>query len=192
MSYFRAYEDQNVRRDENEGTATYRPEDGLIINNNTQGKTFRLTGHAFESTARHDEIFVFCTSRSASDQHRQQFEAVACVEVLKIRTLCERIKAALPPQATFFGRRVEYYDAAEAGNPRWALPENIATSKLRDYAWQDEYRLVFSVTDALAFENVALRIVRRDVASEAAQAPQKSEHLVATASLRDFCRLHEF
>lgn len=167
LSYFRDYEDKKVRKDQYEGTAIFRPEGGLIVNNLTRGKTFTLPGHAFESTARQDEIFVFCLSRSFTHEIRERFKAVACVEILDARTFFMRVKAALPNQATFpgppgrtrIGRRVEYYRETEGGNPRWALPDVIATSKRECYAWQDEFRLVFSLTDALRFENVALRIV---------------------------------
>src|SRR5271165_6782063 len=36
LAYFRDFEDKDIRRDQNEGTAVYRPEGGLIINNRTQ------------------------------------------------------------------------------------------------------------------------------------------------------------
>jgi hypothetical protein len=42
LSYFRDYEDESVRRDPNEGASIFRPEDGLVINNLTQGTTFML------------------------------------------------------------------------------------------------------------------------------------------------------
>jgi hypothetical protein len=199
LSYFRDYEDKNVRGDQNEGTAIFRPEGGLIINNQTQGKTFTLPRHAFESAANQEEIFVFCASRSLTDELRIKFEAVVCVEILKIRTFCERIEAALPPKATFPGRpgqtrigqRVEYYQETEGGSPRWALPDKIATSKLDSYAWQDEYRLVFCLTDALGFEKADLRLVQ-DHAREAPKPAEHHEYPVRARSLRDICRLHEF
>jgi hypothetical protein len=46
------------------------------------------------------------------------------------------------------GHRVEYYRVSDAADTRWALPDRIALSKLTEYAWQDEFRLVFSLTDA--------------------------------------------
>ena len=51
LSYFRDYEDKKVRGDQNEGTAIFRPEGGLIVHNQTQGKTFTLPRHAVESAA---------------------------------------------------------------------------------------------------------------------------------------------
>jgi hypothetical protein len=97
----------------------------------------------------------------------------------------------LPPIATLRGQRVEYYKETEGGNPRWALPDKIATSKLDSYAWQDEYRLLFCLTDALAFEKVDLRLVQ-DNAGKAPKPPEHREYLVKAPSLRDICRLHEF
>jgi hypothetical protein len=191
LSYFRDYEDKKIRGDQNEGTAIFRPEGGLIVNNKTQGKTFTLPGHSFKSTAKQEEIFVFCASRSLTDELREKFGAVVCVEIMKIKTLCERIKAALPPKSTFRGQRVEYYQETEGNSPRWALPDKIATSKLDCYAWQQEYRLLFCLTDALDFEKVNLHLVQ-DNAREAPKPAEHPKYPVKARSLRDICRLHEF
>jgi len=191
LAYFRDQEDKNVRQDKKEGTAVFRPTGGLLIDNLTQGTTFRLPDSAFESTANQEEIFVFCASRSLTDELRKRFEAVVCVEILKIPKLCERIRRALPADATFRAGRVAYYDQGEGGSPRWALPDQIAMSKLESYRWQDEFRLMFCLTEALGFEKGALRLVKGD----AIQAPESAEHHeypVKTRSLRDICRLHEF
>jgi hypothetical protein len=199
LSYFRDYEDENVRGDEKEGTAVFRPTDGLIINNLTQGRTMTLPNHSFESTASQEEILVYCLSRSLTDELRRRFNAVACVEVLKTRPFFARVEVALPSDAVFpgmpshtrIGHRVEYYDEAEGGNARWALPDVIAISKANRYSWQDEYRLVFSLTDALGFEKVTTRLVRDNVVA----APKPAEHHycdMKARGLRDICRLHEF
>src|SRR6185295_15454582 len=42
-------------------------------------------------------------------------------------------------------------------------PDLIGISKLKAYAWQDEYRLMFSETDALRFETIKGQIVIGDV-----------------------------
>jgi hypothetical protein len=191
LAYFRDYEDESVREDKNEGNSVYRPAGGLLITNHTQAKTFTLPDFAFESTANQEEILVFCVSRSLTDELRKRFKAVACVEVFRIQTLCERIKRALPPHATFRAGRVDYYDPNEAPNPRWALPDQIAMSKFKGYEWQDEFRFVFSLTDALGFEKAALRLVKGD-AREAPKPAEHHSHLLKARSLRDICRLHEF
>jgi hypothetical protein len=76
------------------------------------------------------------------------------------------------------------------GNPRWALPDMIATSKLESYAWQDEFRLVFSL-NAFGFEKVALRLTRGDIQS-VRNHPSTTVFPVSAASLCDSGRLHQF
>jgi hypothetical protein len=191
LSYFRDCEDENVRRDQNEGTAIYCPEEGLIVSNLTQGKQFVLQHHSFESRARQQEIFVFCASTLLSEELRKRFDAIVCVEICRIGAFCDRVKAALPLQAKFFGRRVEYYHQAEGGTPRWALPEVIATSKLENYSWQSEYRFVFSLTDALDFEKVEIQLTPEGN-QKVANLSDHHEYLVKTSDLHDICRLREF
>jgi hypothetical protein len=191
LSYFRDYEDKDVRGDCKEGVSVFRPEGGLIITNHTQGRTFTSPDSAFEAITNQKDIFAFCVSRSLTDELCKTFEAAACVEILKIPTLCERIKRALPGSATFRAGRVEYYDPNDAPNPRWALPDQIALSKFEGYKWQKEFRFLFSFTDALEFEKGTHRLVM----SESKEVPKPYEHheyLVKAQSLRDICRLHEF
>lgn len=77
------------------------------------------------------------------------------------------------------------------GNRRWALPDVIASSKLDSYAWQDEYRLVFSLTDALDFEKVQPRIVQ-GVAKRTASPSEHHDYRLDVGSLRDIAILHKF
>jgi hypothetical protein len=198
LGYFRDYEDREIRRDEHEGTAIYRPPGGLVGTNHTQGTSFVLPGWSFQSSAKWEEILVFCLSRALSKRLCEQFEAVACVEIDDIGAFCRRVEAALPASAVFpgpvghtrIGRRIDYYEESEGGSPRWAVPDLIATSKPRRYAWQREFRLVFSLTDALAFENVSTRLVQEPFI-ETLPATAHQSYLVETQSLRDICRLYE-
>lgn len=199
LAYFRDYEDQEIRGDQNEGSAIYDPVDGLVITNHTQGTTFVLPGYSFESAARQDEIFVFCLSQSLKEEMRQKFGALVCVEIFNIATFCKRVVAALPSNATFpgakgharLGNRVEYYYTRQGGSPLWALPDKIAISKINSYAWQKEFRLAFSLTNAFDFERVDTRLVRHGIQKSA----NPSEHHcypVKAQDLSDICRLHEF
>jgi hypothetical protein len=199
LAYFRDFEDQQVRGDLNEGSAIYRPDGGLVITNHTQGWTRTFLDHAFESSAKQEDIFVFCLSRSFSDEIQKKFAARFSVEVMNIASFCRRVVAALPTNATFpgaightrIGNNVEYYDPTEGGSPLWALPDKIAISKGNAYAWQNEFRLVFSFTDALGFERVDTRLI----SSGNKKVPNPAEHheyAVKAQSLRDICRLHVF
>lgn len=187
-----------VRGDQYEGTTIFRPKDCLLVHYETQGRTFILPHHKFKSAANQKEIFVFCMSRSFTDDLRKEFKAVACVEVLNVGAFCKRIQEAIsnakfPAKAgrARIGNRIEYYSETEGCNPRWALPDIIAISKLDSYSWQDEYRLVFSLTDASGFQKVNLRLATDD-ASETRKPTGHSEHLVQARSLRDICKLHVF
>jgi len=179
-----------VRGDEYEGTSRFSPDGGLQITNQTQGTQFTLAEYAFESTVKTNEIFVFCASRRFGDDLAKEFNAVVAVEITRMPTLCERIRSALPSTATFRARRVDYYPQSQGGNPRWALPDDIATSKLEKWASQEETRFIFSLTDALTFENVKCQLSRRKTRT-AAKPEEHLSHLLKIGTLRDICRLRE-
>lgn len=196
LSYFRDYEDGQVRGDKNEGKMIFRPQHGLVITNHTQGWTNTIPW-AFNATAHQEEIFVFCLSRSFTDKLRERFKAAACVEILNVKTLCDRIESALPagtaspgkPGRERIGQPVTYYEESDNCNPTWACPDMIAASKSRAFAWQDEYRLIFSFTNALSFENAQYELVRNGSLQQTKPA-EHHHHDLSVGSLRDICRLH--
>jgi hypothetical protein len=188
LAYFRDTEDA-VRGDEYEGTSKFLPEGGLVVHNQTQGTTVTLPV-AFESSVKAYEVFVYCTSLALSADIAGEFESVTCVEVTNVKKLCERIRSALPPTATFRARPVEYYSYSQACSPRWALPDQIATSKLDSWASQNEYRFLFSLTDALGFEKVALRLISRR-GRPLSRTDEHIENLLPIGSIRDICVPHD-
>src|ERR1700730_3057981 len=105
--------------------------------------------------------------RPARPRRRGWNTAKACVEILHVPEFCRRVQQALRG-ATFGGRPgherighpVQYYRPDRPPEARWACPDLIACSKFDRFSWQDEFRLLFSVTEALRFENVRLRIVK--------------------------------
>lgn len=199
LAYYRDYEDEEIRGDVNEGTAIIRPGGGLRGRNFTQRRNFVLPDSAFESGANAGEIFVYCLSKSQDEEKRERFRASVCVEIVDAKAFCRRVERALPNRVTFGGRpghrkigqHIQYYTITESGGPRWALPDLIASSKLDSYAWQDEFRLVFSLTDALDFDKVSVRIVHGLVR----RIPNPTEHhsydLRLVAPLRDIAFLHD-
>jgi hypothetical protein len=195
LAYFRDYEneseDDKVRKDDKEGNLVFGPPEGLLINNLTQGTAGIRPGFRMESRTKQAVIFVLCASRYFSEELRDRFGAVACVEILKIAAFCRRIQQAIPQNPTFFAGKVIYYDPSQGPEERWALPDLIARSKFKSYEWQREYRFLFSLTNALAFENATYRLIRGDLK----EAPKPEEHLhfqVHAKNLRDICRLHVF
>jgi hypothetical protein len=195
LSYFRDYEDGGVRSDALEGVSVFRPLDGLTLNRVRDGATISLPHHAFVSTANQDEIFVYCLSLSLNQNIWDKFNAAACIEISDVPEYCHRVQATLPTSAVFpgvasrmrIGNRVAYYEHSEAPNPRWALPDLIATSKHVSYRWQNEFRLVFSLTDALAFENAKLTLTQNP-ALTVQTCVDHPKHQVRAGRLDDICR----
>jgi hypothetical protein len=190
LAYFRDYEDAQIRGDRKEGTSLYRPEGGLLITNHTQGRSFTIPNAGFEVVTNQEEIFVYCMSRSLTDDLRKRFEAVACVEIVNPPKFCGRVQRALPEKAAFAAGKVDYYSQSDPPNPRWALPDRIALSKLDTYRWQNEFRLSFTLTDAFGFEKGSHRIVIGE--PDTPKSIEHQKHKVEAGNLSDICRLHIF
>jgi hypothetical protein len=191
LSYYRDHEDV-VRGDAMEGTTSFRPVGGLQITKQDGSKS---VASSFDQTVRGYEIFVYCTSLVLDRKIAAEFNAVACVEITDVREFIRRIKSGLPPSARVRARPVDYYSVEDNCNPRWALPDRIAATKDRSWSWQQEYRFMFSNTDALDFEHATYRLVLKSTHPIARPVPRPDEHLfheLALAPLADICRLHSF
>jgi hypothetical protein len=190
ISYYCDLED-NIRGDKNEGRSEYRPQGGLLVTNITQGTSFSIPHSAMLSVVKQDEIFAFCMSTSSDAVVSKQL-GKTLVEILDGPEFVRRARAALPENATFFSRAVEYYEASNPPEARWAVPEFISTAKQSSptYVSQAEYRLVFSLTDALEFERVALSITTGQAQSTSRKTPYP-HYVIKAGDLTDICRLHD-
>jgi hypothetical protein len=194
-AFFRDYEDaqaQQIIGDEYEGTRLYRPKNGLEINNLTRNQTGTLN-MGMECTTKAHEIYIFCMSNSFNDNLKNEFKAVACVEIIDPRMFINRWQSALPEEAKMknkhVARRVAYYNPEDVPGNVWALPDLIITTKLKHFQYQDEHRLAYTKTDAFDFENCNYQLVDR----RARPAPKSEEHFHQTlelGDLRDICRIH--
>ncbi|MDX2152222.1 MAG: hypothetical protein SFV54_15900 [Bryobacteraceae bacterium] len=199
-AYYRDYEDARAAQvvgDEYEGTRLYRPLNGLEMTNLTQNTRANLKLGAEFITKAH-EIFVYCVSMSFSEALEREFEAKACVEICHPRKFIERWHSALPAGALVTSgavgdyprhvcRMVRYYEAHDLPRHIWAIPDLLTTTKLRRFAYQEEYRFAYTVTDAFKFENVQVQLVDR----KARPAPKPDEHFHQTlhlGDLHDICR----
>jgi hypothetical protein len=198
LGYFRDYEDAQTRGDRNEGTAILRPVGGLRVTNRTRGGNYVVSGVEFDAKA--GEIFVYCASRSENEEKRERFNAVVCVEIFDAKAFCRRVQKALPWKASFGGRpgherlghHVEYHKVTDDINPRWACPDLIGISKLDSYQWQDEFRLLFSLTDALRFENITGRLIIGDAPRRVANPTEHNFYDLKIGGLGDIAILHKF
>ena len=195
LSYFRDYEDAQIRGDKFEGTKPYRPKGGLEITlADTQEKL--VMPHSFESAANEDDIFVFCMSTTLSADLAAQFKADACVEIFNPAGFIAGIRAALLRRPsikdkTLMHGEVTYYSATDPPIVDWALPEKIAMSKLNYYSSQKEFRIAYSINDAFKVENTRLRLV----APGERRLPRASAHpenLLKLGCLSRVCKTHRF
>jgi hypothetical protein len=143
LSHYLQIEDGEVRGDAHEGSVTLKPSVGLVINNQTHGKSYLIPEGAFGSAVNTEEIFILCASTSATDELRDRFKAKAQVEIHKVAALCGRIQAQLPPTATFRAQRVTYHSPAGELGAKWAFPDMIAFSKIDGYQWRMNIAFVF-------------------------------------------------
>jgi hypothetical protein len=193
LGYYRDYEDATAKRvigDEFESTRIFRPKWGVVLNNKMTGRPHLVDG-GFESSIRAGEIFVFCFSLDFTEELKQKFKAVTCIEVLKPQEFIQRWREALPNNSVSFDRRVDYYEKEEPPGNIWPQPELIATTKLKQFSYQKEYRLGFSTTDALNFGQSKQVLVERKIRPK----PSKEEHRsksIAIGNISDVCKQHEF
>jgi hypothetical protein len=191
LGYFRDYEDlaaKQVIGDELESTHIFRPKDGLQINNQTRGTSFALDA-GLESSVRGGEIYVFCLSLGMTEELIREFRAEACVEILNPRAFIKRWEMALLSGAVHFAKRVSYYEREDVPENVWPEPELIATMKLAQFDYQEEFRCGFSTTGALDYGQCNWKLVDRK--TRPSRKPE--EHLTMTrdlGDLSDLCKLH--
>jgi hypothetical protein len=195
LSHYHRIEDGEVRGDFNEGSVMLKPVGGLVMHHERLGKSFTFPGGSFNSGINTEDVFILCASASMTDELRTRFEAKACVEIRKVATLCARIQAALPSTANFRAQRVTYYSPAGELGAKWAFPDMIAFSKVDGYAWQDEYRFCFSLTDALKYGKTSQQVKIPNQPPGTAVPPSPPvprEYPLTVKPLGDICELFKY
>ena len=179
LAYFRDHEDAGIRGDADEGTSIFRPDAGLAIIGKSRPINQVWENSAFETRTKAGEIFVFCMSRRDTPRIRAAFKAVACVEIHNPIEFYRRVERALPgvalpgkPGRERIGHPVVYYRPGKPPEARWQVPDLIALSKLEDFGWQHEQRLVYSRTDALDFGNISAMLIK----GESLRSIDESQH----------------
>lgn len=195
LSYFRDYEDAQVRGDEFEGTRLYRSTKGL---EGTLASTQEriVLPQSFESSAQEDDIFIFCLSTILSEKLATQFNSNFCVEIRNPAMFISKIRDALSRRPsiknkTLVHANVKYYEPDEPPIVDWALPERIAMSKLEPFRPQQEYRIAFSVNDAFQVGNTRQRLVAPG-ALRTKEVTAYPEHRFKLGSISKICRVHRF
>jgi hypothetical protein len=193
LSYFRNYEDDEVRGDKFEGTLVHLPDNGLVVKNvNTEEEI--LLPHRFESTAKEDDIFVYCMSQILSAELAERFKAEVVVEITNPAKFLNLVRSALSLRKRFrvnqlIHEPVKYYEWNEPPIVDWALPERITMKKPKIFEWQGEYRLAVPIGDALDVENVNLNLVSVNH-SRGSAARNYPQQMLRLGSLSKICRVH--
>lgn len=193
LSYFRDCEDEGVRADEYEGTLVHLPEDGLRVKLSSSGEEVSIP-YTFESTAREDDIFVYCTSTELSTDIAKGFKADVAVEIVEPAKFLARMRSAMALRARLRVEKlvhdeVKYYERHELPIVAWALPERIAMRKPKSFEWQKEYRFAVPVGDAFGVEKVQVKLVPLG-ARRTQRAQSHPSILLKLGSLSKICRLH--
>jgi hypothetical protein len=193
LSYFRNYEELQVRGDRFEGKRLFSPASGLEITKTETGEKFLLPW-SFEATVQDREILVFCLSKTLSPELAREFNADTCVEITQPELLLARIRSSL--QLRRWVRRgrllhgpVDYYSSEEPPQAEWAVPERMVMRKTIEYTRQAEYRLAFARGDALQVNNVNTQITSTPGAIQPTLEGHP-EHVLRLGSVAKLCRVH--
>lgn len=194
LSYYRDYEDAGVRADPFEGTLARRPKEGLKVTIVGTGEV-RPVPYTLESTAREEDIFVYCVSSKLNAETAKLFGTAVCVEIHKPVQFLHRLRTALSlrpcvrANALVYGD-VRYYELHDPPIVDWALPERIALRKPSHFSWQHEYRFAVPRGNAFAVENVAVKLVPLG----ASRPPRATGHPSIPLKIGDlsrFCKVHQ-
>lgn len=109
---------------------------------------------------------------SFNDALVKEFDAKACGEICDPLKFIQRWQRALPPEAVvtssavgdyqkYVCRMVSYYHGHDLRGNVWAIPDLMTTTKLKKFAYQEEYRFADTKTDAFKFEKVRVELVDR-------------------------------
>ena len=191
LSYFAGFEDGEVRGDPDEGTRVHAPTQGLLINNLTQGTTFTITDGVFKSSAKQNEIYVFCMSKSLKQALWQEFNATCCVEIRIKKQFLQKARDAVEVKKNnFYAGPVTYYAASSPLKHLWTLPESVCMSKLAGFKRQDEYRIAFGKTEIFDPNNVDPKLTTTASLHGEVLAERTSNCIVDIGNIRDICKVH--
>jgi hypothetical protein len=163
LTNFRGYEENDPRRDPNDGRLRFQPRQGLEVH--VEGREPELlVDWAATFSVKADDIFVFCLSTIRSEELASHFEAPFCVEIsnpIRFISLLRskvRLRSALD-KAVHFGS-VEYRQHEAPPGATWALPEQVAFVKPEGYALENEFRVVVGRKGVFDLHNLDMQLER--------------------------------
>jgi len=195
LSYFRDFEDQQVRGDIHEGTLKYAGDRGLEINNITTGASSK-ENWIFKSKVDAENIFIFSTSSKLSSELAKEFKSDVCIEFTNVGQIISKLSNAvkrrksIKPNKLYHGH-VNYYSGDNPPGIDWAFPKRISNRKLGYFSQQEEYRFQFSLLDALVFGNTTQE-VQMGVESKIYRKMEHPGMTLKIGNIKKWCKVHEF
>lgn len=196
LSYFRAFEDELVRGDPDDGKLHYEPEGGLKLTK-ANGEVVELPpGWRFRSSVEANDIYVYCLSQELSGDLASKFDSPFCVEIKDPVRLLGRIISHIRLRSRLdrnhiYSDTVAYRPLATPPGADWALPERVAFMKPEGWAWQNEHRIVIGKKGAFKVENVELAL-EMPVGGISEQGVETDPLIVRVGDLSKIAELHRF
>jgi len=193
LAYYRGHEAKGSIGDAEEAARVFHPLEGLEVTKVATGQRFRLQA-TFRSSARAEDVYVFCVSRALDAALATEFECDACVEILDGEEFGSRLKTAverLPGERRFIQGPVAYYALPDAPVIDWALPEVMVFSKLAEYSRQAEYRFAFGRSDIFELSGTTQELVFGEPMRKSATCTRPPE-VIQVGNLRDVTVVHRW
>lgn len=161
LATFRGYEDEDIRRDPDDGRLRFRPDGGLPVHfEGRQPEVWERWRATF--SVKSEEIFVYCLSTVRSEELAERFNSRFCVEIQNPINLISKIRNAVRLRSTMdrkvYFKKVEYRAEQAPPGVLWALPEQVAFVKPVGWAWQNEFRVVVGKKGVFADHNLDMRL----------------------------------
>lgn len=163
LANFRGYEDNDVRRDPDDGRLRYQPADGLPVNVEGRESEAPWAGWRLTSSVKEEDVYIYCLSTEKSEYLAQRFESPFCVEIENPIGLIGRIRRSVRLRSQLERKQiyhgsVDYRNLEVIPTVDWALPEKIGFMKPEGWDWQCEYRIIVGKRGAFDVENVRMTL----------------------------------
>lgn len=193
LSHFRNHEDSEVRGDRRDGVLPYAPGDGLEITKE-DGTVIVIENGQFTSSAKQNDIFVYCASNSLSSHLAEKFGNF-CVGILDPIMVVDRLRSRAHTSSkldysNIYAGPVVYRKPELKPGVNWALPEKLAFIKPEAFSWQNEFRIALGKRGAFQVENVDCKIEIGQVAVTVLDPAQNG--LKLNIGRLDGLKLHRF
>lgn len=195
LAFFRAYEDGQIRGDTGDAVLVYAPTGGLEITKQ-DGTVLKLEGWRFTSSAKDEDIFVYCASNRLCVELSERFQSPFCVEISEPGCILDRLTARAHPTSELDYKQlitgsVDYRKPDAKPDADWAVPEKLVLIKPYIFAWQDEFRIAVGKWAAFEVHNVECKLESGKAKAATARVAQAGFAL-RVGSLADVAKLHRF